>query len=42
MTLSLETIDVKSMVADVLDTLGPILRQKNNTADRALQSRRWA
>jgi signal transduction histidine kinase len=31
MTLSLEQIDVTSMVADVLDTLGPILRQKNNT-----------
>ena len=31
MTLSLEQIDVKSMVAEVFDTLGPILRQKNNT-----------
>ena len=30
MTLSLEPIDVKSMVAHVFDTLGPILRQKNN------------
>jgi two-component system, sensor histidine kinase and response regulator len=33
MTLSLEEIDVKSMVADVLDTLGPIVRQKNNTLE---------
>jgi signal transduction histidine kinase len=31
MTLSLEHIDIKAMVADVLDTLGPILRQKSNT-----------
>jgi len=31
MSLALETIDVKAMVEDVLDTLGPILRQKHNT-----------
>ena len=31
MSLSLEMIDVRMMVDDVLDTLGPILRQKNNT-----------
>jgi signal transduction histidine kinase len=31
MTLSLETIDVKTMTEDVVDTLGPILRQKHNT-----------
>jgi signal transduction histidine kinase len=30
MSLSLETIDVKAMIDDVLDTLGPILRQKHN------------
>ena len=39
MSLSLETIDVKTMVDDVLDTLGPIVRQKHNTLHRALQSR---
>jgi signal transduction histidine kinase len=31
MSLSLETIDVKVMVDDLVDTLGPILRQKHNT-----------
>ena len=31
MSLSLETIDVKAMVEDVLDTLGPLVRQKHNT-----------
>jgi signal transduction histidine kinase len=31
MTLSLETIDVKAMTEDVLDTLGPILSQKHNS-----------
>ena len=31
MSLSLESIDVQAMVADVIDTLGPVLRQKNNT-----------
>ncbi len=31
MSLALETIDVRAMVDDVLDTLGPIIRQKHNT-----------
>ena len=40
MALSRETFDVREMIDELLDTVGPLVRKNNNTLDGALRRRR--